>query len=487
MNNISRRKFLKSGAVLAASAALGLGRWNCSWASGKTHFPTFTDIHFNPFKGLSATGAKELFNTDYTGWHSIFQKHGPDNYGELGQKSFETNWKLLDAAFVKMKGAAQEAGGVDFILFTGDFLAHAFNKSMKDKHKKAFGKKPSQDTRNRMVRNTLGYVSHCLGKHLPDVPVYFCLGNNDGYYKKTKTGHYSSDYTIECGDEFLDQTAEIFRKNYLKGAAGNSPFLETYKKWGAYSLVMPGTSNRLISLNTNLFSYKRTKYLDSPWKGTTDMLDWFKSELAHAEASGQTVWLLAHIPPGVWERGFYYHNAAPYAFNDIMLDILERYAKVIRFISMGHTHMDDFHVDAGPGNKAGSFSLHITPAVSPQFGNNPGFTLSAFDNSSLRVTGIKYDYLKFKEKGQTKAQDWGRYSFADKYPGAGAYGAAALYKVWQKIEQPGSAFAASYAHHYNVESPLTPEVAKHPVQAACRIGCQRKADYDRCVADSSKE
>lgn len=53
--------------------------------------------------------------------------------------------------------------------------------------------------------------------------------------------------------------------------------------------------------------------------------------------------LLAHIPPGLFEKHPFYYWYYPY-YNDVMLALLEKHKDTIGSMHFGHHHTDTFRV-----------------------------------------------------------------------------------------------------------------------------------------------
>ncbi|GBP60803.1 Sphingomyelin phosphodiesterase [Eumeta japonica] len=115
---------------------------------------------------------------------------------------------------------------------------------------------------------------------------------------------------------------------------------------GFSKLVKPGL--RVISLNNNV-AYKYNWWLAYDPLDAKRHLDWLIEELYNAEAVGEKVHIIAHIPPGVpdltktWSREY---NR-----------IVNRFTSTIAAEFNGHTHSDEFKifyssVDGSPINVA---------------------------------------------------------------------------------------------------------------------------------------
>jgi hypothetical protein len=105
-----------------------------------------------------------------------------------------------------------------------------------------------------------------------------------------------------------------------------------------------------------------------------------------AKAAAERVWLLYHIPPGLDGYATLRQGSCPdtmipmwdEAHAGAFFALLRRYADIVPASFAGHTHMDDFRLIGDAGGRY-AFVL-ITPAVSPIFGQNPGFRIASYDD-----------------------------------------------------------------------------------------------------------
>ena len=128
-----------------------------------------------------------------------------------------------------------------------------------------------------------------------------------------------------------------------------------------------------------------------------DQLRWLAETLEQAQAAHESVWLLMHVPPGINS----YNSAVsvkqggpPETFwqqelTARFLQLADRHAATMQVGFVGHTHMDDFRVVRKDGSP--SLLLKIAPAVSPIFGNNPGYQVHQYD----RESGALFNYQTY--------------------------------------------------------------------------------------------
>jgi sphingomyelin phosphodiesterase acid-like 3 len=359
---------------------------------------SISDIHFNPFENPEMVPI--LIHLPYHHWEFMFSESAspyPSTYRQ------ESNYALLDSMVDNIPSLVNP----DFILFSGDILAHNFNETFK---------KYSTDEKElrEFIKNTVGYVSWKVSQAFPETPIYFTLGNNDSYL---------GDYRIADNGKFLKDTADILFNNFIQRDEDKSRFYLTYPKHGYYSVNQRHggltTALRLIVLNATYFS----RAYDPP-KGTDpggDQMKWFESMIEHATGNTENVWILLHIPPGVdvfstgksgdvklhWKQ----------KYNQKFLDIVNLYNVHVKTVFTGHTHMDDYrlHFTKNKYNKLKYVHpIHSTPGISPIFGNNPGFQVLTYKRKTGEIVDHATYYLDVSEQEEDIPWRW-EYGFLDEY------------------------------------------------------------------------
>jgi len=247
----------------------------------------------------------------------------------------------------------------------------------------------------------------------------FTLGNNDSY---------AGDYQLVPGGAFLADTAEAFFDTFLLGSADRETFLSTYSAGGYFVAEPPGAKVLFVCVNSILFSENRTESCaDAPGNAPSIQLDWLLKVLAKAHADKKKVFMLTHIPAGmniydtvknymdesgkISDADLFWKESCQSRF----LEICRQYESDIEFIFSGHTHMDEYLLVLDRDGEAYK-PVVVTPAVSPQFGNNPAFkvmTLRGEDWKPLDCRSISCDpalsspdfstYYVFSEAYSTKA------------------------------------------------------------------------------------
>jgi hypothetical protein len=296
------------------------------------------------------------------------------NYRQYG---YEEDLRTEAITILEERGISKEQ-----LQLTGNFENKKYDNA-EDLYKQYTGSE-DEKARDSFIYKTMAYVSSKMKHSLGKIPVYFALGNNDSY---------RGDYALADEGEFLKSTCALFYHNFINPQeTGNeyATFRHSYSQHGYYNVENPMLDKgRIIGLNTNFFS---TNNSDSIWEKSPAAveLNWLEQQLKSAEANDEKLWLLLHIPPGVNvystehrskadDLQVYLQWKAPY--NQRYLNLVKRYHKNITASFAGHTHMDDFRLiyDKASDKKEALDFIHITPSVSPVFGNNPVFQILSID------------------------------------------------------------------------------------------------------------
>ena len=136
------------------------------------------------------------------------------------------------------------------------------------------------------------------------------------------------------------------------------------------------------------------------------------------------------------------------------LQLVRRYRPSIRVAFAGHTHMDDFRVIRPDGEPA--LLCKVAPAISPIFGNNPGYQVYRYDRGTGALQGYRTYFLTdLADGGGPRPPTPGRwaleYDFGEAYgldaltpapspdwrtDGDGRRGPAALHEVLRRRARP---------------------------------------------------
>ncbi|MGA8810125.1 MAG: hypothetical protein WB973_19830 [Thermoanaerobaculia bacterium] len=314
-------------------------------------FLSVSDIHFNPFADPAIVAKLEA--ADVSQWDAILASSTVTAFSPAGS---DTNDPLLRSAFGEMQ---KQLPSPAFVLISGDFLAHSF-----DKNYQQYASDKSQTAYTAFVKKTIAYVALKLHHAYPGARIYPTLGNNDSD---------CGDYAMAAHGAFLADFRDVWNP-----IVASRSFQRRFPAGGYYHADVPGLKNvRVIAVNTNFFS---TNYKNCGTPGPDpgmQQLQWLEAELLLARSEGKRVWLLLHIPPGIdvydTERDGTCPSLTPQTFwkdeyAKKYLAIAAAHRHTILGSFAGHTHQDEFRIVAG------NF-VHVTPSLTPVFGNNPAFEI----------------------------------------------------------------------------------------------------------------
>jgi sphingomyelin phosphodiesterase acid-like 3 len=350
-------------------------------------FLSVSDIHFDPFAEPKLMA--KLEEAPAAEWEAILASSGSTSFSTYGS---DINDALLRSAIGEMK---KQIPSPAFVLISGDFLAHKFQETYQQ-----YASDKSQAAYTAFVTKTIAYVTAVLRRAYPDTPIYPALGNNDSD---------CGDYAIAPDSVFLANVRDVW-----KPMVRSRSFDRRFTTGGYYHADVRTLKNvRVIALNTNFFSTNYKNPCGTPGADAgLRQLAWLDAELDLARVEGKRVWLLFHIPPGIdvfdtLEYGGSCPSLKTQTFwkdeyEQKYLQITAAHRKTILGSFAGHTHQDEFRF-------AGGSFIHITPSVTPVFGNNPAFEIV----DVTRAGGIT-DYTAYHLPNV--ALPWSReYSFDEAY------------------------------------------------------------------------
>jgi len=380
-----------------------------SLAAQAETFLSLSDIHFDPFADPSLVTKLEA--ADVTQWQSILASSSTTAFSAYGS---DVNEPLLRSAVAEMKAQIPKP---PFVLISGDFLAHKFQQTYQQ-----YATDKSQEAYTAFVTKTIAYIASVLRDAYPNARIYPTLGNNDSD---------CGDYAVAPDSVFLANFRDIWTS-----AVGSRSFVRRFPTGGYYHADVPGVRDlRIIAINTNFFStdYKNTCGKPGPDPGLQE-LAWLDAELQLAQREHKRVWLLFHIPPGmdVFDT-VQYGGSCPMVsagtfwkaeYQQKYLQITAAHRRIILGAFAGHTHQDEFRIVNGA-------FVHITPSISPVFGNNPAFQIVTID-SKARIVDYTVHHLP------NVTLPWAReYAFDEAY-GRKRYDTASLTAVASAINSsPG--------------------------------------------------
>lgn len=343
-------------------------------------FLNFSDIHFDPF--YDTTLVPQLARSNHTEWESILLNSESKNFSSYGS---DCNYFLLRSALDEMSSRITDP---DFIIITGDFMSHNFNDDFE-----RYSHIKNTDSLNDFIAKTIKFITQQITNFFPTTTIFPMVGNDDAY---------CGNYMIDPGGPFLKMLGDVWEPMVnIKG--NNLNFSEDFSKAGYCVVNFPGEENfKMIILNTIYFSTKyRNLCGDTLLDPGADELVWLSETLEQCRLNGKMVWLSYHIPPGVdiystiTGTGSCEEKIFPswdQKYNSEFLKIINEYSSIINSGFAGHFHRDDFRIFYN-GNVPVSY-LHITPSISPIYGNNPAYQIITYNKSDMQLSNYETYYLK---------------------------------------------------------------------------------------------
>ncbi|KAJ3901432.1 Metallo-dependent phosphatase-like protein [Lentinula edodes] len=211
-------------------------------------------------------------------------------------------------------------------------------------------------------------------------PVYPALGNHESApvncFPRLTTESHAND------SQWVFETSSAQWRPWIGNAAAD----QIVHHSGSYSLVVPDTSLRIISINSG-FWYKMNLWLydsDDQQPDPNGILSFLVSQLQLAEDLGQRSWIIAHMPPGggdvLLDQSNYYDQ------------VIQRYRNTIAGQFFGHTHADEFQLaysNYSDQRKDTATSVAwVAPALTPRSGN-PAFKVYDVDPDTYEIMDAK--------------------------------------------------------------------------------------------------
>lgn len=401
--------------------------------SSQEKFIVVTDIHFSPFASCQSTPCsliKNLTDANIQQWDSYLDKASEKN--AISTYHQDTNYPLFLLALKGIHQAYQDEKP-RFALELGDFLGHDYLEN----YQKYTG---SNTNYNVFVKKTLAYIAYKLHQAMPTIAMYPVVGNNDSYH---------GDYNVTPDGAFFMDTASSWKHYFLLTASQKSAFADEFPTAGYYTEEL-AHHIRLIGLNSVLFS---TKCKGTNLQGAaTQELKWLKSQLAEAATLKQHVILMMHIPFGInayltlksktLTPTPFWNSTTQATFEHL----LKTYHQNIIAILTGHLHIDGYMLyNNGSTSKQSLLPETITPAISPLFGNNPGFKVYTYNLQRHILSNFKTYYLNLNNKTPNWALE---YDFGNQY--ARDCPRCSLSQKMQKLTRYNTKLVALYRKYYGV-------------------------------------
>jgi sphingomyelin phosphodiesterase acid-like 3 len=421
-------------------------------------FLVITDIHFDPFytctlKHIPCPIIDKLHKAPVSEWKEIFAKNDIKKpvYGK------DTNMVLFEATAHELKKRAEKQK-VKFVLILGDFLGHHFTESYR-----YYTGDSSIEGIRRFVDKTLQFMTTELTKSLATTDIYMAVGNNDSY-----AGDYVSQPIFYKNMAVIWGQGIINKENRLS-------MEKAFAEGGYYAMDIPNQKNlRLIMLNSTYFA--KGKGLGVP---AEHELTWLHHELSQLHRRHQKAIIALHIPVGIDVYKTVNTHKVVSLWNPSdsqrFLQELKEHADEIIAIFSGHLHADSFQIIRADTKQIPALG---NPAISPLFGDNPGYKVYRY---SLRSLAIK-NYLTYYYPLNESSPQWQlAYEFNKVYQGKPF---SDIVVGMNTLCETGK-LAEHYKKYYMLGrdvQPITTENKWLPYYW-CAIRNVTTADYETCVEE----
>ena len=330
------------------------------------HFIALSDIHLDPFHGCHFSKVcktvYQLASAPIVNWHDILLSNRQQKNPHL-LLGMDTNQYLFDKTLVQLKKQIKRKKP-EFIVITGDFIAHGIDKN----YQRYFNSSKGYEN---FIRKLFQYIHSQLQAAAPKLPIYFVMGNNDGYL---------GDYVSNAGLQFFKDIKQDW-PDLSQPQEHNSDLLD---RSGNYAITTKNNKWRLVMLNTHLF-YKKTKG-ENKKAYADESLIWLDKQLNFAKKNKQKVLLFYHIPYGIQPSKRYLPADVAALWtaesNNAFLALTTQHKDIIKGLFHGHLHREAFMKLHKNTNKA--LPQKLICAISPIFGNES--TLSVIDHKDDRLT-----------------------------------------------------------------------------------------------------
>lgn len=429
---------------------------------GTGMFLLLSDIHFDPYADpaiMEKLGAKPL---------AACRGSSPSTFSKFGS---DTNYPLLKSTLDQVAATARENHiHYDYVIVTGDFLAHEFD----TRFRQCVG--GGDEAYRKFSADTISFVDGMIAKALPGVPVFAALGNND-----TDRGDYQQPSALFLGSVGRDWS----RMWGNLPATAREMGLASFARAGNYALPHPAApGNELVIVNSNLWAARNSQACGEADPDPGGQFQWLGEVLRRVKQAGGTATLIMHVLPGIDAI-----KSSPGAPRPLWTDRctqkliaeLTDFRGVVREIYAGHIHRDDFRLfPDGEGKPL--LAIHIVPAVSPVYFNNPAVEIGWYDKSNGELRDYAPVYLDLR----TAQPSWKmEYIFTRVY-GRPRPNLAALEDLSRAIHQgsPNSGVGKQYADYYGAEVGgfLTPD---NWLNYSCAQTEITPAGFAQCRGDKS--
>eukprot|EP01129_Flabellula_baltica_P017686 TRINITY_DN988_c0_g1_i2.p1 TRINITY_DN988_c0_g1~~TRINITY_DN988_c0_g1_i2.p1 ORF type:complete len:376 (-),score=64.71 TRINITY_DN988_c0_g1_i2:17-1144(-) len=355
----------------------------------------------------------------------VREKRGFDGIyktNRYGRYNCDSPKGLVDSALI-----ASNMNEPDFVVVTGDLAGHVLSRDH--------------------VIEALKYSVSKI-KETYKMPMIFSLGNDDFY------PNYSRNVTMK---DWLTVLYPIY-ETLLPSEQAKHTFA-----YGGYFSHQIG-SLTIVSLNSVLYS---PNFMPEITDDPLGQFSWLEGVLQ----SSNRVYIIGHMPPAsiVWNH----ENQWRGEYITKYFDLISKYQHKIAGQLYGHTHRDDFKIYSKDDKV--TFSLLLSPSISPNSFTNPSFRYYIYNRSDYSLIDYINYYLDLLLVNQSGPEWKVEYDYSTAYdeedlsPGS-------LAKLYNKMENDADLFSnwfKRYSVLYNSER----------LQYLCAIRYPNTEEYAKCIEE----
>ncbi|KAK6990563.1 acid sphingomyelinase-like phosphodiesterase 3b [Biomphalaria glabrata] len=348
------------------------------------------------------------FHYDHTYWTSQLSCNNPvPNPGKYGDYWCDSPWTLVQDSVNSMANIRRQ---VDFVLWTGDNVAHISDSHM------------SLDINLSVLEN----ITSALKNSFPGIPFYPSLGNHD-YYPSDQAGERIL---------FYSRVSDLWQ-DWIKDPVQ----IELFKKGGYYTkLINPKL--RILALNTVLYlsEDKLTANMSDP----AGQFQWIDSVLNASRAANEKVIITGHVSPTFLVPTLldWFHPR----FHQPYVDLMTKYSDIIVAHHYGHDHSDSFKI-LQRSDGSGASPVFTAPSITPwrykiptETGapHNPGIRLVEYDRETGRHLNYHQYYINLTDSNTSGVTRWTElYDFVKTY-NVSDMSVASLRKIYNVMQNAGT-------------------------------------------------
>jgi sphingomyelin phosphodiesterase acid-like 3 len=347
-----------------------------------------SDIHFDPFHDPAKFA--QLRKASALNWADILNSvDTPTQAADFASLQKTCNARGVDTPIELLQSSLRAARLQQpkplFLTLSGDLMAHQFDCRFHTLAPTATAAEYSA-----FAAKTVSFVALQIWQYFPHTPVYIALGNNDSG---------CMDYREDPNSSFLRNSATDVN-GITENPQTRYAILHEFPHYGDYNITLPSPMKHThLLVLQDIFESK--KYTTCSGASSDDaakaQVTWLRAQLAAARKSHHSVWVMAHIPPGIDAYSTLSHannvcggdQPSTFLGSDDLLKAITDYGDVVHLALFGHTHMDELRVYASTADVKGPPSFipgKLVPSISPVNGNLPAFTVAQVNPATAILT-----------------------------------------------------------------------------------------------------